>query len=326
MGTLTQAMATRAKAPARIAALRSRAAAGFTMIELMIAMTISLFLVIALIVVVLGSASTSATRDRYSELQTNGRYAMEQIKKDLLHSGYLGISSLFFPDQPISPGIAVTNACDTATVGQLSRRLWGAEDSNPYAATCIPAANYARGDVLVIRGLSPTTASAPFSSSLVYYHSAYEGGQPFVGPTPPDFTGSSKKPPYLDYLLAEAVYYISPYTTSAAESPLVPALYRLRLTTGPAMVPELVASGVENLQVRYGIFQTNDTVRYMAADEMAATDWDLVRSVQVSLLMRAATPEGNYVNTTTYAMGGDAYAVNDNYPRLLLTGVVQQRN
>ena len=92
------------------------------------------------------------------------------------------------------------------------------------------------------------------------------------------------------------------------------------------MVPELVASGVENLQVRYGIFQTNDTVRYMAADEMAATDWDLVRSVQVSLLMRAATPEGNYVNTTTYAMGGDAYAVNDNYPRLLLTGVVQQRN
>lgn len=314
---------------------RRAAQAGFTIIEMMIAMTVGLFIVGALIIVVTGSSATSATRERASALQTNGRYAMEQIKRDLLHAGYLGISSLFSPDQAVTVGnpgppaiaaISVTNACSTTDVGRLSQRIWGAEGSNPFSATCIPAANYARGDVLVIRGLNPSRVNPPFSASLVYYRSSYEGGAPFVGPTAPDFTGTSKSAPYLDYLIDETVYYVSPYTTWATESPKVPALYRLRLSTGPAMVPELVASGVENLQVLYGIFQTNDTARYLAADEMATTDWDLVRSVQVFLLMRAATPEGGYVNNTTYSMGGDDYVVNDSYPRLLLTAVVQQRN
>lgn len=308
---------------------------GFTIVEMMVAITVGLFLVGALAVVVLGSSATSRTRERASELQTNGRYAMELIKRDLLHAGYLGISSLFSPDQPLTvghpgpppiPAITVANVCDPNNVGRLSQRIWGSEDSNPYSATCIPAANYARGDVLVIRGLNPTPVSAPFSSTLVYYRSAYEGGAPFVGPTPPDFTGTNRAPPYVDYLVDETVYYVSPHTTSASENPKVPALYRLRLSSGPAMVPELVASGVENLQVRYGIFQTNDTVRYLAADEMTATDWDLVRSVQVFLLMRAATPEPGYLNNTTYSMGGDSYTVNDAYPRLLLTAVVQLRN
>lgn len=308
--------------------------AGFTIVEMMIAMTVGLFIVGALIMVVNGTSATSVTRERASELQTNGRYAMEQMKKDLQHAGYLGISSLFTPDQPVTVGnpgppaiaaIAVANAC-AADVGQLSQRIWGAEDSNPFTATCIPAASYARGDVLVVRGLNPSVASAPFSAGLVYYRSSYEGGGPFVGPTAPDFVGSSKGPPYMDYRMDETVYYISPYTASAAESPNVPALYRLRLSTGPAMVAELVAPGVEHLKIRYGVFQTDDTVRYLPADQMATTDWDLVRSVQVFLLMRAATPEGGYVNSTTYSLGGDTYTVNDSYPRLLLTAVVQQRN
>lgn len=313
-------------APRAAGACARRAHFGFTLVEMMIALTISLFIVGALIVVVLGGSATSATRERASELQTSGRFAVEQIRRDLLHAGYLGISSLFFPDAGISPAITVGNVCDASNVGRLSQRIWGADDSNPYAASCIPAANYARGDVLVIRALNPSAAVAPFAANVAYYRSSYEGGQPFVGPTPPDFTGSNKFPPYIDYRIDETVYYISPFTTSAAENPQVPALYRLRLGAGPAMVPELVASGVENLQLRFGVFQTNDSARYLPANELAGTDWDFVRSVQVFLLMRAATQESGYVNDTTFTMGEEAYAVNDGFPRLLLTAVVQQRN
>jgi type IV pilus assembly protein PilW len=305
---------------------------GFTILELMIAMTVSLFIISALAAVVIGASSTSRTRDRASDLQVNGRYALEQIRRDLQHAGFLGISSLFFPDQPItqanlplSPAVAVTNVCDSATVGKLSQRIWGSDDANPYSATCIPAANYLRGDVLVIRGLNPMVATT-FVSTLVYYRSSYEGGAPFVGPTEPDFTGTNKQPPYQSYPLDETIYYISPYTTSASESPKIPALWRLRLTTGPAMVPELVASGVENMQVRYGVFQTNDTVRYMTAAEVNANDWDLVRSVQVSLLMRGATTEPDYQNNTVYNLSGTTVTASDGYPRLALSAVVQQRN
>jgi type IV pilus assembly protein PilW len=305
------------------------AVAGFTILEMMVAMTISLFIIGAVAAVVMGSSALGKTRERASELQVNGRHAIEQMKIDLMHAGYLGISSLFFPDVAISaasPPISVTNACDTATIGLMSQRVWASNDLNPYSATCIPAANYDRGDVLVIRHLNPTPVTS-FSASYVYYHSAYEGGQPFKGPTAPDFSGTNKPEPWLDYRLEETVYYISPYTTSATENPKVPALYRLRLGSGPAMVPELVASGVENLQVRFGLFQTDDTVRYLSPEQISgADDWDLIRSVQVWVLMRASTIEGDYVNNNTYTMGAQNITVNDPYRRLLLSTTVQLRN
>lgn len=312
----------------------SRHSAGFTILELMVAMTVSLFLMAALAAVVIGGSSTNRARDRASDLQVNGRYAIDQIRRDLQHAGFLGISSLFFPDQaisvanaPFSGAITVSNVCDSATVGKLSLRVWGSNNANPYSATCIPNANYLPlTDVLVIRGLNPSVVTSAFSATTVYFRSAYEGGAAFVGPTVPDFSSSNKQPPYLVHLLHETVYYISPYTNSAAESPLVPALYRLRLSDGPGMVAELVASGVENLQLRYGIFQTNDTIRYMTANEVGSTEWDLVRSVQVSLLMRATTTEPDYLNTTSYDLSGTTITANDAYPRLLLSAVVQQRN
>ncbi len=301
---------------------------GFNLIELMLASTVTLFIIGALITVVLGSAATGRSREQSSDLQTNGRYALQQIKNDLLHAGFLGISSLFTPDQPISAdGIVVTDACDPLLVGRLSQRLWGSNDANPFAATCIPAADYLTGDVLVIRSLNPTPVVAPFNATTVYYHSSYEGGEPFVGADPvPDFTGSNKQPPYLDYQMQETVYYVSPYTNSPNEVPLVPALYRTRLGAGPAMIPELVASGVQNMQVRYGVFQTNSTIQYFSANEIAAADWDIVKSLEVFLLLSASAPDAGYQNNNTYAMGGQNVVVNDGLRRLLLSSVTELRN
>lgn len=303
-----------------------RTQSGFSVVEMMVATTVSLFVIGALITVVLGGSSTSRARERATDLQVNGRYALDQIKRDLLHSGYLGVTSFFFPDQPISmDGINVTGACDGNT-GRITLRIWGANDANPFAATCIPAANYSAGDVMLIRALDPDPVSAPFSANRVYYHSAYEGGQPFVGPTAPDFTGTNRNPPYLDFEMKETAYYVSPYTNAPGENPQVPALYRTRLDAGPAMLPELVATGVENFQVRYGVFQTNDTVRYLSAAEMAADDWDFVKSVQIWLLMRSPLPDAGYENNTTYTVGEQNVVANDNFRRLLLTSVVELRN
>jgi type IV pilus assembly protein PilW len=307
---------------------RATTCAGFSVVEMLVAVTVSMFVMGALIVVVSGSSSTGRTRDRASALQINGRYALEQIKNDLQNAGFLGISSLFFPDQSLTAsGINVTNVCDSNNVGKLSLRVWGANDANPYAATCIPAANYSLGDVMVVRSLNPTPVTATTDTTLVYFHSSYEKGAAFKGSaTPMDCTGAVYRSPCMDYLVNEVVYYISPYTNSPTESPLVPALYRLRLSNGPTMIRELVASGVENMQVRYGVFQTDSTTRYLAADVLTSTDWDAVRSVQLWLLMRASTTDAGYQNTTTYTMGTHVVTVNDNYPRLLMSAVIDLRN
>jgi hypothetical protein len=67
-------------------------------------------------------------------------------------------------------------------------------------------------------------------------------------------------------------------------------------------------------------------VKYVSASGVPTSDWDLVRAVQVSLLMRAATTESGYQNNTSYNMVGTTYTVNDSYPRLLMSSVIQQRN
>jgi type IV pilus assembly protein PilW len=294
---------------------------GFTLVELMISMTIGLLIVAGLLSALVTSSSTGKTRERASAIQLNGRYAVDFLKRDLQHAGFLGITSLFAPDEPVA--FPVTNVCNPATIGQISLRIWGADD-NPYAGSCLPANQYGGSDVLVVRRLSSNTVTAPFLSSLIYYRSAYEGGTAFVGPTPPDFSGTNRQPPYQDYLLQESVYYISPYTNSASESPRVPALYRLRLDSGPAMVPELIASGIEQMQVRYGVFASDGSARYVQAS--AVTDWDNVGSIEISLLVRSDALEPGYRNTTTYTLGDEDVTVNDGFRRQVFSSVIQLRN
>jgi type IV pilus assembly protein PilW len=286
----------------------------------MIAMTVGLILVGGMLSAVIASSSTSKTRDRATAVQFSGRYAVDEMKRDVQHAGYLGITSLFSPDVPVD--IAVTNVCDAAVVGQISLRIWGS-DTNPYSGSCIPAANYLGGDVIVVRRLSmaPVTTLA---ANTIYYHAAYEGGTPFLGTTAPDFSGTNRQTPYLDYKLEETVYYLSPYTTSPTESPKVPALYRLRLTSGPSMTPELVATGVEQLRIRYGVFDTSGNAYYLPA--ASVTDWDLVSSVEISMLVRSDAQEPGYTNSTTYTLAGEDTVVNDGYRRQVFTTVVQLRN
>lgn len=326
-----------------------RSGRGFTIIELMIAMTIGLILVGAVSVVLLGAMKTSTSRERDSESQTNGRYAIDTVRRSLNHAGFLGISSLFWPDEPYS-GAAVTSGssvtfCDPLFIGKLSLRVWASSNSNPYSATCIPAANYlAATDVLVVRNLSlnpvagPYTTAAPvaanfiapatgFVAGTIYFHVAYEGGQSFVGTAVPDLLASSKQPPYFDYRLEEYVYYISPWTNSATESPQVPALYRMRLDAGPAMTAELVASGVENMQVRVGEMSLNGTAKFLDPGSSPEPTWDSVQAVEVALLVRGATTEPGLAGLTrTHRLAGTTVTVTDGYPREVYSAVVQLRN
>lgn len=300
----------------------ARGAHGFSLVELMVALTLGLFLVGALLALLVASASSGRTRDRAVEMQVNGRYAIELLKRDLQHAGFLGGTSMFYPDAPAP--FAVTNVCDAGALGRLSLRVWGADEANPYAGTCIPAGSYERGDVLVVRRLSMSTAAAPFASDRIYFRSAYEGGEYFLGPAAPDFSGSNRQPPYRDFTLEETVYYISPYTTDPSESPRVPALYRVRLGAGPAMAPELVASGIENLQVRFGQADAVAGTQYL--DPGAVSAWDAVTSVEVSLLVRGPSREPGYVDANAYQVGNQTLKFTDGVRRAVYSSVVQLRN
>ena len=304
---------------------------GFSMIEMMISITIGLMILAALTGVLASNSRSAKTNDRTSELQSNGRYALDHLKRELRHAGYRGYTWAE-PNTPTT-AIAVSNEClngaaaDTF-VQNIRQGIWGANDSNPYSGVgdCLET-GYLRGDVLVIRRV----ASAPTTTlvaNTMYLRSTYAVGEVFQGTAAPTITGA----PIADFALQEYVYYIGSDDNNAA----VPALRRVSLQAN-AMVDEMVVSGIEHMQVQYGSATTDLNVQYYNAGDApdltgsstVATQngWDNVNSVRIWLLARNAAIENGYSNTNSYVMGDITYGpVNDSFRRQLFSTVIQLRN
>jgi len=73
---------------------------GFTLVELMVAITIGLIILAVLSVVYVGSKRTYRSQEALSRLQENGRYAIDFLGRDLRMAGYMGC---------IGPGAAFNN-------------------------------------------------------------------------------------------------------------------------------------------------------------------------------------------------------------------------
>lgn len=307
------------------------AAMGYSLVELMIASTIGLFLVGVVSAVFLASASSEKTNAAASEISTSGNYAMSLLRRELLLAGFQGITRATPSDITTTLG-TITNECLGAGFAtNLRQGVWGNNNANPFSATCIPAANYSTGDVLVVRHAAvDVTAAASRAANVLYFRSAYERGEVYKGTTVP--AGQSQTP-FNDYVLETTVYYISPYTVSASELPKIPALYRVSLGAGPAMTAQLMASNIEDMQLQYARVTTDLNTRFYNADAISglstdalAGEWDDVSAVQIWLLVRGTLPEPGYSNTNTYTLGDRTITVNDGYRREVLSAVVQLRN
>jgi type IV pilus assembly protein PilW len=69
---------------------RERLGAGFTLVELMVAITLSLLVVLALIAVFLNVSRTNSEMARTNSQIENGRFAMQLLQGDISHAGFWG--------------------------------------------------------------------------------------------------------------------------------------------------------------------------------------------------------------------------------------------
>ncbi|MDO8369752.1 MAG: PilW family protein [Candidatus Nitrotoga sp.] len=302
---------------------------GFTLVEFMVASTIALLILVSVSAIFVSSMSSEITNASASEISTNGRYAIEILRRDLLHAGYRGLTWAP-PSNPTTAIGAVTGDCSTGFSINLSQGVWGSNDSNPFSATCIPSANYSIGDVLVVRHAALTIT--PLEPNKLYVRSAYERGEVFMASSPP----SSPQPPLftqtpnVDYALESTVYYVSPFSSSSTETPQIPGLFRLALSAGPALTPTLMASNVEDMQIQYGRFTTDLNTQFYNADSISASvtpsQWNDVSTVRVWILVRATKVEPGYRNTSTYTLGDKTITVNDGFRREVFSTVIRLRN
>ena len=295
-------------------------ARGFSLIELMVALTIGLMIVAAMLANLTVSSGSNRTNARVSEFQTNGRFAADFLRREIQHAGFAGVSWTNLTD--LGATATTDYGCGVGFAANIAQPIWGANDSNPFSTSCIASANYARGDILVLRraGLDTIPGATGLLANTLYFRSEYLQGSVFVGPTRP----ANLQLPVADYLLETDVYYVSPWTNSVGESPQVPALYRMTLGPGPAMTAQLIASDIENMQVQYGV-NTAAGTRFYNASAVPASLWTSVVSVRLWLLARSTDVEPGYANTSTYTIGDQTITASDGFQRQVFPLVVQLR-
>ena len=325
-----------------------RNAKGFSLVELLIAVTISLVVLGALATMFAGSSRSASEIERSNRQIENGQYSLQVLRDDLEHAGYWGqfdIGSL-----PVATGgfpaaalpAALPDPCNTALAtlqAAMPLHVQGV-DNGPLPAGCAFTDGVVAGqDILVVRRVS-TCATGPdcpavdgatyFQASscndadelrnvnwLNFFRLSADRDAVPLDRTALNCTDLAEERRYLVHIYFVRNFY---RTSGDGMATLVRAEFG---PDGFELVP--IANGVEAMQLEYGIDTNGDgapnaytanpsTFNGCAAAGCELTNWLNVMSVRVHLLARSPTPSVGYTDDKSYVLGLDV----DGAPNVVL--------
>lgn len=280
--------------PSRIAAVAAapRTATGFTLIELMVAMTVGMIILLALSTLFLNTSRTNTELAKTNGLIENGRFAIQLLQSDLVHAGFWdqhvpSFDNFSFTAEPPSADIpgTVPAPCASwpadAAARVTLRTQWTTIPVQAYDATpagCTMAGRKTGTDVLLVRHAETCAAGQPgcetLSAGRIYFQSSQCATDPstyaldvLAGTSAADIAASgftlrrgSCGATVADLRrLVSNVYFI--------RDGAVPTLMRTRFD-GSAFVTEALIEGIEEFRVELGIDNrafNGDPVNYAQA-------------------------------------------------------------
>jgi type IV pilus assembly protein PilW len=307
---------------------RKPRSAGFTLLELMIATTVTLIVVLALTALFTNNSVARREIDNAGQQIENGRYATSLLRDDVRLAGYYGEFvapysgvSWQLPANPCDPTLA--NLGWNATTGSMPVPISGFEGHDSAIAALSPQCISNRvpnSDVLVVRRASTTTVT-PATANTPYLQVSLQSAQCTsteaafaldVPKSPSAFTLRQKDcataSPVRQYLVH--IYYVSTCDDCSANDG-IPTLKRVDLAAG-SMTTTSLAQGIADFRVEYGMDTGGDgfpdTYRKCGATgeysgPCTAADWANAMMVKVYLLTRNLDATPGYVDNKTYAMG-----------------------
>ncbi|PQJ97602.1 PilW family protein [Chromatium okenii] len=253
---------------------------GFTLVELMISMTIGLFISAGMVALLIGNKQSYRDSENMARVQENGRFAVEYLARDIRQAGLQNFSvpkaRMINNNPPPKDYIKGWNGASTKptlAVGQ-DPAFWsylddkkGKDWSNLGGSTYTP-----NTDIIGIRYLDPDSDIDPTTDLD-------------VDDIKPD-TDFYPKPNKTDPYVVNHVYYIN--KSSAATNQ--PGLYQ---KIGSLAAQELIEC-VYDMQLHYGIDNTGDGQidNYVSANSVP--DWNNVLAVKIDLLLGSS--EDNLVD------------------------------
>jgi len=289
--------------------------AGVGLVEIMVAVTLSLILMAGLVQVYTGNKQTYRIQESLSRLQENGRFALDFITRDLRSAGFLGCAGTStktlnrvnigfeWTFDQIIEGFEATSASawdrdPVATAGIVSPYL-PARDvltirrslGNPVQVVAHPGTNPAGSAAIAVapgHDLQPADVVmvTDCTDAAIFHITAITpnaGNDDIIHDAGAGSPSNSSQALGKDYTTAGAIVKLmtSTYYVGTGASGR-PALFR---KDGAAVVQELV-EGVEDMQVLYGIDTDNNRTpnQYMTANNV--TNWGNVVSAEVRLLLQ----------------------------------------
>ncbi|MCP4042434.1 MAG: hypothetical protein GY731_10850 [Gammaproteobacteria bacterium] len=318
----------------------TRPALGFSIIELMVAITVSMILLAGVISIFVSNKQTYTITDNMSRLQENARFAMDFMSRDLRMTGYFGCAD------DVS---TVTNSLytagqlwDTSNSLEVMASAWSPGGINPpvrSAGTDAFTVRYLMGQGSTITADTTTTqatlsaagidnlvtelglsSSANLVNTLMGIADCKRGNifqVSAVAGNTLSFDGANSRlslgyafdtisnTPAV-YPLRAVRYYIGQNRTDAANNSLFrqevqyPAA-AADLTNTATANNELVES-VEDMQILYGIDQDDNGIpeQYLNTAGITAIQWASVVTLRIGLLMRTTDAYGTDPDTNLY--------------------------
>lgn len=294
---------------------------GVSMVELLVAMLLGLFLLYALVEILINGKQSFSSANQMSRLQENGRIATHMVVTDLKRAGYMGgnsdIPNVFGSVGQVVPAMSCATGA-TTWARMVTQGIAGLDDTNAGYA-CIPNADYLRGDVLVLRYASPWLANG-FDTNRLYLRSSLFEGKIFAGAAEALPANDVLDMPQSDRELLAYAYFVGNSGRTCSGN-AVPSLFRVSLDANGAPEVNELLPGVSDFQVQYSI-----NGRYFDADNIALAEWPTIETVRIWLMIRGECTETGFTDSRTYTLGDQSYTPNDSYRRQLYSSVVMVRN
>jgi type IV pilus assembly protein PilW len=325
--------------------------AGFTLIELMIAVTLGLLVLAALTSFFVRTSYNRSELERNSQQIENGRFAINALRDDMMLAG-------FYADLNAPPTAVWNTPAACATSGNMGFVPHDPTTSPPpelpvpifiyplgagAPAGCTPDI-LANTDVIVIRRFNtePTPVASVVSTQTYVQISECASGPSADNPATPYLvdTGANAANFILRnrncsaaanlWRYREQLYYVRNYSVNAGDG--IPTLVRVELDGGVSNPVPLV-EGIENLRVDLGVDTTGDGApdvwrRCDAATPCTAADYSNVMAAKVYVLSRTLDQSREYTDTKAYQLGvsGSTTATNDHYKRHVYSALIGMPN
>ena len=314
-------------------------AAGFTLVEIMVALTLGMIVVAALTGVFNNTSQSRKETERTSRQIENGHYALRLLADDLRHAGYF---AEFKPDVLATPVIK-PDPCAT-TLAELKQALplhvQGYDNAAGAALpTCISDVR-AGTDIVVVRRTSTCIRGTVDCDGTVagtpYFQASLCGSATELASTNTDdwyaldTIDASLTRTKRDCATVADVHRYVTRIYFVANNDLagdgIPTLKRAELgvngtTTAFKVVP--LVEGVENLQIEYGIDTDNDGApniftadpdSYACAGSACVANWRNVMAARINLLVRSTESSVSYTDSKSYTLGRKADGTDNVFP------------